>query len=50
MKQKDNLMSNLMALHDEWSQGVTAHARSIQHTDERVKVESLAGKLMQTVA
>lgn len=31
-------------------QGVTAHARSIQHTDERVKVESLAGKLMQTVA
>lgn len=31
-------------------QGVTAHARSIQHTDERVKVESLAGKLMATVA
>lgn len=31
-------------------QGVTAHARSIPHTDERVKVESLAGKLMQTVA
>jgi hypothetical protein len=31
-------------------QGVTAHARSIQHTDERVKIESLAGKLMQTVA
>ena len=31
-------------------QGVTAHARSIQYTDERVKVEALAGKLMQTVA
>lgn len=31
-------------------QGVTAYARSIQHTDERVKVESMAGKLMQTVA
>jgi len=31
-------------------QGVTAHARSIQHTDERVKVESLAGKLMATVS
>lgn len=30
-------------------QGVTAHARSIPHTDERVKVEALAGKLMQTV-
>ena len=29
--------------------GVTAHARSIPHTDERVKVESLAGKLMQEV-
>lgn len=31
-------------------QGVTAHARSIQQTDERVKVESLAGKLMSTVS
>lgn len=31
-------------------QGVTAHARTIPFTDERVKVESLAGKLMQTVA
>lgn len=31
-------------------QGVTAHARTIPHTDERVKVESLAGKLMQTVS
>ena len=30
-------------------QGVTAYARSIPHTDERVKVESLAGKLMETV-
>lgn len=31
-------------------QGVTAHARTIPHTDERVKVEALAGKLMATVA
>lgn len=30
-------------------QGVTAHARSIQHTDTRVKVESLAGNLMRAV-
>lgn len=30
--------------------GVTAHARSIPHTDERVKVERLAGKLMDVVA
>ena len=29
--------------------GVTAHARSIPHTDERVKVEALAGKLMDTL-
>lgn len=31
-------------------QGVTAHARSIPYTDERVKVEAMAGKLMQAVA
>jgi len=31
-------------------QGVTAYARTIPFTNERVKVESLAGKLMQTVA
>lgn len=31
-------------------QGVTAYARQIPHTDERVKVEALAGKLMATVA
>ena len=31
-------------------QGVSAYARQIHHTDERVKVESMAGKLMNTVA
>jgi hypothetical protein len=30
--------------------GATAYARSISHTDERVAVEKLAGKLMDTVA
>lgn len=30
--------------------GATAYARQIPHTDERVKVEAVAGKLMQVVA
>lgn len=30
--------------------GITAHARSIPHTDERVQLETAAGKLMQQVA
>jgi len=29
-------------------QGVTAHARSIPHTDERVDLETKAGKLLET--
>jgi len=30
--------------------GVTAYARQISHADERVKVEAMAGKLLQTVS
>lgn len=30
--------------------GATAFARQIPHTDERVKIEAVAGKLMQVVA
>jgi hypothetical protein len=30
--------------------GITAHARSIVHTDERIKLEVAAGKLMEAVA
>lgn len=31
-------------------QGITAHARTIEHTDARVEVEKVAGKLMSEVA